>query len=102
MKSVQRGKPTDAEVTRITPRGVTLRVDGRSYLLPMERHPWFRSATIAEISNVERPAPHHLRWPDLDVDLELDSIRHPERYPITFWSGPPRRSRVAERGPARR
>jgi hypothetical protein len=24
----------------------------------------------------------HLRWPDLDVDLALESIEHPERYPL--------------------
>lgn len=21
-------------------------------------------------------------WPDLDVDLEIDSLKHPERYPL--------------------
>lgn len=30
---------------------------------------------------LERPAPDHLHWPELDVDLSLDSIEHPERYP---------------------
>jgi hypothetical protein len=24
---------------------------------------------------------NHLRWPALDVDLSLDSIRHPEQFP---------------------
>jgi hypothetical protein len=23
-------------------------------------------------------------WPDLDVDLEIDSLRHPERYPLVI------------------
>jgi hypothetical protein len=23
-----------------------------------------------------------LYWPDLDVDLSVDSIRHPERFPL--------------------
>jgi hypothetical protein len=23
-----------------------------------------------------------LHWPDLDVDLHVDSIEHPERYPL--------------------
>jgi hypothetical protein len=31
---------------------------------------------------LERPTPCHLYWPDLDVDLSLDSIEHPERYPL--------------------
>ena len=23
-----------------------------------------------------------IEWPDLGVDLEIDSLRHPERYPL--------------------
>jgi hypothetical protein len=29
-----------------------------------------------------RPTPDHLYWPDLDVDLSVESIRHPERFPL--------------------
>jgi hypothetical protein len=28
------------------------------------------------------PSPHHLRWPDLDVDLAVESIRNPEKFPL--------------------
>jgi len=35
------------------------------------------------LTAVERPSPHHLHWPDLDVDLSVESIEHPERYPLT-------------------
>jgi hypothetical protein len=31
---------------------------------------------------VSRPSPDHLRWPEFDIDLEVDSIIHPERYPL--------------------
>ena len=27
----------------------------------------------------------HFYWPDLDADLELESIEHPEKYPLTYW-----------------
>ena len=37
---------------------------------------------IDALLNVERPQPHHLRWPDLDVDLSLASIERPDRYPL--------------------
>jgi hypothetical protein len=32
--------------------------------------------------NVARQGKEHLYWPALDVDLTLESIRHPERYPL--------------------
>ena len=34
------------------------------------------------ILRLERPQPGHLHWPDFDVDLAVDSIEHPERYPL--------------------
>jgi len=34
------------------------------------------------ILDVKRPHPNHLRWPQLDIDLSIDSIEHPENYPL--------------------
>jgi hypothetical protein len=31
---------------------------------------------------VERPQPHHLYWPALDVDLAVESIERPDLYPL--------------------
>jgi hypothetical protein len=25
---------------------------------------------------------YHLYWPDLDVDLEIDNLKNPEKYPL--------------------
>ena len=58
-------------------------LDGRELFLPFEEFPWFRGATIEQIHDIERPHADHLRWPGLDVDLSVDSIEHPERYPLT-------------------
>jgi hypothetical protein len=49
--------------------------------LPYEL-PWFEAATVRDLMNVERPSSGHLHWPALDVDLALESIRHPERFPL--------------------
>jgi hypothetical protein len=37
---------------------------------------------IEQLFHVERPLPHHLYWPELDIDLHVDSIRHPEKFPL--------------------
>ena|ERR1035437_1181072 len=71
------------EVQNISKFGVWLYVAGKEFFLPCERHPWFKDATVAEISNIEFLSGHHLHWPDLDVDLDLDSLEHPEKYPLT-------------------
>ena len=57
-------------------------MDARELFVPFEEFPWFRDASVRAILNVERPHPHHLRWPEIDVDLTLDSIENPERYPL--------------------
>lgn len=83
MRSAARGgRHSGVEVQEISARGIRLLLDGRELFMPFDEFPWFREATVAEILDVERPAPEHLRWPQIDVDLEVDSIDHPERYPL--------------------
>lgn len=72
-----------AEVTNISRHGFWLLLDERELFLPFAEYPWFRRAPIEAILRLEQPRPGHLRWPDLDVDLTVDSIEHPERYPLT-------------------
>jgi hypothetical protein len=71
-----------AEVTNISKHGFWLLLDEEELLLPFEQFPWFRSATVEQITNVERPSPEHLYWPSLDVDLAVQSIRQPGAFPL--------------------
>ena len=72
----------EAEVTNISQHGFWLLLDGRELFAPFEEFPWFKQAPVQAILNLQRPNPGHLYWPDLDVDLSVDSIEHPERYPL--------------------
>jgi hypothetical protein len=65
-------------------------IDETELFVPFTNFPWFKEASIAEITRVELPSPHHLYWPDLDIDLALDSIQHPERYPLVSKVQPDR------------
>ena len=83
MKSAARGMSTSAvEVTNISKHGLWLLLNEHEFFLPFERYPWFKEAPIGKILHVELPSAQHLYWPELDVDLEVDSILHPERYPL--------------------
>jgi Protein of unknown function (DUF2442) len=73
---------SEVEVTNISKHGFWLLVDDRELFLPFEEFPWFKRAPVQAILGLERPSPRHLYWPDIDVDLSLDSIEHPERYPL--------------------
>ena len=70
------------EVSHVSRHGLWLLVGEEELLLPFELFPWFRVATIEQISTVERPAADHLTWPLLDIDLSVDSIRDPAAFPL--------------------
>ncbi|MFH0778523.1 MAG: DUF2442 domain-containing protein [Candidatus Eisenbacteria bacterium] len=83
MRSAQRGKNTsDVEVTNISKHGFWLLIEGREVFVSFRDFPWFRDVNIGELLNVTMPHPHHLCWPDIDVDLDVESLEHPERYPL--------------------
>ena len=83
MKSKMLGEDiSQIEVTNISENGFWILLGKEELFLPFEEFPWFKKAPVGQILNVELPAPDHLYWPDLDVDLEVESIRHPERYPL--------------------
>ena len=73
---------SEVEVTNISQHGFWLLLDGRELFLPFDEFPWFEKAPVAAILRLEQPAPGHLHWPALDVDLSVASIDHPERYPL--------------------
>ena len=73
----------EVEVTNISRHGFWIYLEDRELFLPFEEFPWFSRAPIGAILNVERPHAHHLYWPDLNVDLSVASIEHPERFPLT-------------------
>ena len=82
-KSVAPGQSTSrVEVTSISPHGFWLFVGERELFVSFEHFPWFKDAPVAAISRVELPSPHHLYWPELDVDVAVESIEHPEEYPL--------------------
>ena len=85
MKSSTLGKSTSAaEVVGISKHGVWLHVRGEEYFLSFRTFPWFREGTVASILKVKLLLREHLYWPDLHVELELESIKHPEKYPLTY------------------
>jgi hypothetical protein len=73
-----------AEVTRISEQGLSLLAGNRELFLPYTDFPWFRNAPLAAIYNVRESVPGHLYWPDLDIDLEIESIEYPERFPLKY------------------
>jgi hypothetical protein len=73
---------SEVEVTHVSAHGVWLLLGEREMFLPFEQFPWFRDASIGKILNVELLHAGHLYWPDLDIDLAVESVEHPDRFPL--------------------
>jgi hypothetical protein len=73
---------SEVEVTNISQHGFWLLLDDRELFLAFDEYPWFRRAAVEQILRLERPQSDHLRWPELDIDLSVEAIEHPERYPL--------------------
>ena len=76
----------DVEVTNVSNHGFWLMLGDEELFVPFSQFPWFKDAPIAKLTHVEHPQPHHLYWPELDVDVAVDSIRHPEKFPLVSRS----------------
>lgn len=73
---------SEIEVTNISKHGFWILIKDEELFLPFQDFPWFKAAAVSAILNVQVAGPDHLYWPDLDVDLTVESIRHPEQYPL--------------------
>ena len=71
-----------AEVTHVSKHGFWLLLGSEELLVPFEEFPWFKKATIEQLSEVEWPTENHLHWPQLDADLSVESIRNPAAFPL--------------------
>jgi Protein of unknown function (DUF2442) len=72
----------EAEVTNISAHGFWVLLGNEELPVPYAQFPWFKKATVEQILSVERPTENHLYWPQLDVDLSVESLRNPEAFPL--------------------
>lgn len=70
------------EVTHVSSHGIWLISGEREHFLSYKDFPWFKEAPIGKVLNIEENPPGHFYWPDLDIDLGLDIIKHPDKYPL--------------------
>lgn len=70
------------EITNISEHGFWMLFKDKEYFLPFEQFPWFRNATVRQISDIQLWHNQHLYWPSLDVDLSFRIIEQPEKYKL--------------------
>ncbi len=85
MKLETPGKSTSAvEVLNIDIHGIWLFANDKEYFLPYSNFPWFREARVADVLDVQLLHGFHLYWPQLDIDLDLNSIEDTSNTPLVY------------------
>jgi hypothetical protein len=83
MNSLAHGNDISAvEITHISSHGVWLLANQEELFMSYEDFPWFKNQPINAIITVEEVSHGHFYWPIIDVDLTLEMIRNPERFPL--------------------
>ncbi|WP_296031133.1 DUF2442 domain-containing protein [Treponema sp. UBA6852] len=74
-----------AVVTNISPFGIWLIAsDGNEYFVSYKDYPVFENSDIKDIADVQTDFAGNLHWPALDADIELESLQHPEKFPLSY------------------
>lgn len=71
-----------AEVTNVSQHCFWLLLGDEELAVPFADFPWFKKASIEQLADVQRPSEDHLYWPQIDVDLSVQSIRNPGEFPL--------------------
>ena len=83
------GAPTsEIEVSLVSNKGFWLLLDNEELFVSYVEFPWFKQATVEQITTIERPSSNHLYWPLLDVDLSVESVRNPTLFPLISKPNP--------------
>jgi hypothetical protein len=83
MKLQRLGKNiSEVEILNVNLNGIWILVSGKEYFLDYKNYPWFQGAKIADIFNLKLIHQTHLYWPELDIDLDLDCLESPQKFPL--------------------
>jgi hypothetical protein len=57
-------------------------MEGKEYYVDFANYPWFLDTSMREIYNVEGGFGTGIYWPDLDLDISIEALDNPEKFPL--------------------
>lgn len=73
-----------AEVKFISNDGFLMEVNGKQYFASFQDFPFLYDMPISEAYNVEYLGQGDIRWEKSDIDLNIDILSNPDKYPIVM------------------
>jgi len=59
-------------------------IGDEEFFIPFADYPAFFHGTVEQIMNFHTIGSIQIHWPGLDIDIELEALRKPQNYPLTF------------------
>jgi hypothetical protein len=81
------GANVSAEVKYVSREGLCVTVEGRDYFAAFKNFPYLADLTGAQVFRVEYCGNGHIRWEDADIDLNIEILSSPEKYPMVMHPG---------------
>ncbi|MBN2148155.1 MAG: DUF2442 domain-containing protein [Anaerolineales bacterium] len=70
-------------ITNIECDGFWLLTGDSEFFVSFDEYPDFQNATVAQIHDFLSSG-DHFHWPALDIDIDLDALKHPDRFPLKY------------------
>ena len=74
---------TKSQITSVEKDGFWLLTTDGEFFVAFEQYPAFQKARVEQIFNF-REHFGDFHWEELDIDIELNALKHPEQYPLKF------------------
>ncbi len=62
--------------------GIWILCNNSEYFLSFEDFPMFRKSSIEDLFDCKMLSANHIYWESLDIDLTLEMIENPARFPL--------------------
>ena len=83
MKLSTHGTSTSSiEILNVSQHGIWIWIGGSEYFMDYDHFPWFKHAKLEQIFEVQLLHESHLYWESLDIDLDIESVQNPEKFPL--------------------
>ena len=69
------------EVTRVSSRGIWLKAHNRKFFLSYYDFPWFKNKPMQAVLHVEESLPGEFYWPEININLSIETLLSPHRFP---------------------
>lgn len=72
------------KIINISKTGINIIINDQELSIMFQDYPQFLNASLKQIFEFELINYNHLHWPKLDIDINVDALINPGKYPLIY------------------